>query len=890
MQSGPFELERFTNRPEILQYSKDLSNIYKTVKPILVADCSSELARLDADTNMDTDIKNHIINKLKKNCSSFPEALKYKIVEDENWLLKVLQQHNKVRGKRTVYHGHVQRGGYNIHILNGLFLKVYGAQNECTNWPPLTYPPSAPLLVYVPGIHGESNKEWFMRILHMIGGNKTHVDWKADTRGYPARHIYETAWLSDPYIEAAFYKIKIALQDGVPRNEILPRLLGRSGTSESIIDAFTRDGEVVGDVIHSKMNSAGRFFSNLQGWNTINDMFDRVDRPATEFDVEYTTRSIMSSKLSRTELPWAQQLFIITYPANTLKTLTGSLPAADTVWIDVAKRNEDEYSVIQGAYDNEYSVIQGAYMPSSPEFLRIYYKGIAGVSKKLLEKLRGQETHDELDARISETSKRNPKLSIKQVLDIVDATPFTLDGKKPLKRDKFFAGTAYHGAPNTNKGNIAALNVRGDMLAANLRNLRRHTFKTPAWHFWKKSAKTKIGEIIKKYELFGKVGLDVQRAALALQSHHTEANKEELIRALEGAVRKQRATYKRKTSDTVKQRPINVEYKVSSETEGKPKKIVIEKELLDILPADILIEDLREYMLIKNDAGRILEEMKKSWLFNKSKKLIKELQNKYLERFEIKTGYRNLGKPVRLSSEPTLELQNLDGPGKSALDVEILMALRDLKNEQTLKTLLSRIEAAIGHNEKMFRLSMKEEGRMNSDAILDGILLKQGPVKYEVRSAPPEKYRKNLGAYLMYPFVGRIPKRATVKSGRPGRKSSIRIPPQASPHQPMPATSPQPVPVTPPQPVSATSPQLVSVGPLPQASEQPYGSGLQFTSPVRSGVQSLSPVPNSKQVGGWSPSLMASFAVNGMRLLPVAGYMGYKMFKNRKTKKRRRQP
>jgi hypothetical protein len=32
---------------------------------------------------------------------------------------------------------------------------------------------------------------------------------------------------------------------------------------------------------------------------------------------------------------------------------------------------------------------------------------------------------------------------------------------------------------------------------------------------------------------------------------------------------------------------------------------------------------------------------------------------------------------------------------------------------------------------------------------------------------------------------------------------------------------------------------------------------------------------------------MASFAVNGMRLLPVAGYMGYKMFKNNKTMKRR---
>ena len=801
MQTGPFELERFTNRPEILQYSKDLYDIYYTVEQTF---------------------------RLEGSSYSFPEALKYKIVEDENWLLNLLQKPTEILGSssnkpQSVYHGHVQRGGYNVHILNGLFLKIYGAQNECTNWPPLTYPSSAPLLVYVPGIHGESNKEWSMRILHMIGGNKKHVDWQADTRDYPARHIYETAWLSDPYIKVAFDRIKSALREGVPYDEIL------GGSSESVIDAFTRDGEVVGDVIHSKMNTAQRFFSNLQGYNTLDDMYDHLDSPATEFDAAFTTKAIGSSKLSRTELPWAQQLFIITNPANTLYTLTGSLPAADTVWIADVKR--------KGA---EYGVIQGAYMPGCPEFLRIYYGGISGVSKKLLEKLRGQETLEELKTRISETSKHNPSLSIKQVLDIVDVAPFTLDGKKPLKNP--------NPNPKTNKGDVAVLNVRGDMLAANLRNLRRHTFKTPAWHFWKKSAKTKIGDIIKKYGLLGPIGADIQKAALALQSHHTEANKEELIRALEHAVRKQRATHRRKTTDIVKRIPV-------------------ESDHVDILPADILAEDLREYMLIKNDAGRILEEMKKSWLFNKSKKLIKELQNKYLERFEIKAGYRNLGTPVLLRSEPTSELQNLG----SALDVEILMALRGLKNEQTIKSLISRIEAAIRHNEKMFRLSMKEEGRMNSDAILDGILLKQGP------SAPPEKYRKNLGAYLMYPFVGRIPKRTTVKSGRPGRKSSMRIRPQAS-VEPL----PQPVSVEP-------LPHPASAEPLSQpVSEQPYGSGLQFTTPVRSGIQSLSPVSKSKQVGGWSPSLMASFAVNGMRLLPVAGYMGYKMFKNNKTMKRKR--
>ena len=35
-----------------------------------------------------------------------------------------------------------------------------------------------------------------------------------------------------------------------------------------------------------------------------------------------------------------------------------------------------------------------------------------------------------------------------------------------------------------------------------------------------------------------------------------------------------------------------------------------------------------------------------------------------------------------------------------------------------------------------------------------------------------------------------------------------------------------------------------------------------------------------KQQGGFAPSVMGAFVTNGMRFLPVAGYMGYKMWKN----------
>ena len=42
-----------------------------------------------------------------------------------------------------------------------------------------------------------------------------------------------------------------------------------------------------------------------------------------------------------------------------------------------------------------------------------------------------------------------------------------------------------------------------------------------------------------------------------------------------------------------------------------------------------------------------------------------------------------------------------------------------------------------------------------------------------------------------------------------------------------------------------------------------------------------------RQAGGFSPSVMGQFANAGLRLLPVAGYMGYKLF-NKKSRKARR--
>ncbi len=59
---------------------------------------------------------------------------------------------------------------------------------------------------------------------------------------------------------------------------------------------------------------------------------------------------------------------------------------------------------------------------------------------------------------------------------------------------------------------------------------------------------------------------------------------------------------------------------------------------------------------------------------------------------------------------------------------------------------------------------------------------------------------------------------------------------------------------------------------------EPTGTGLATTN--NNWVR-----PALSQTGGFSPSVMGSFLVNGARLLPAAGYMGYRMFQKAKTQK-----
>jgi hypothetical protein len=50
--------------------------------------------------------------------------------------------------------------------------------------------------------------------------------------------------------------------------------------------------------------------------------------------------------------------------------------------------------------------------------------------------------------------------------------------------------------------------------------------------------------------------------------------------------------------------------------------------------------------------------------------------------------------------------------------------------------------------------------------------------------------------------------------------------------------------------------------------------------------QQLAEQARGRQKGGWAPSIMGPFVDNGLRLIPLCGYLGYKMFRGRKTRRR----
>ena len=65
-----------------------------------------------------------------------------------------------------------------------------------------------------------------------------------------------------------------------------------------------------------------------------------------------------------------------------------------------------------------------------------------------------------------------------------------------------------------------------------------------------------------------------------------------------------------------------------------------------------------------------------------------------------------------------------------------------------------------------------------------------------------------------------------------------------------------------------------------------YPTGTQTVFPTE-GAYVRAPLVQS-QAGGFSPAIMGSFVANGARLVPIAGYMGYRMLSNQKKTRKRK--
>jgi broad specificity phosphatase PhoE len=71
---------------------------------------------------------------------------------------------------------------------------------------------------------------------------------------------------------------------------------------------------------------------------------------------------------------------------------------------------------------------------------------------------------------------------------------------------------------------------------------------------------------------------------------------------------------------------------------------------------------------------------------------------------------------------------------------------------------------------------------------------------------------------------------------------------------------------------------------------EPTGAGLATTTAAWSrsplsqtgGRRKSRKVHRRRQAGGWAPSVMGTFAANGATVLPIAAYLGYKMYKNQR--------
>ena len=526
-----FPLQRFSRDPHILNYAGPLKDIFR---------------RLIAENGWTF---NELIDQLKE-----------LIIEDEDWVL------NKIRGF-----------GFNEpEVLNGLFLKIYDLNMATLNWPPLNYPLEAPLLVHVPGYHGESVIEWSMRILQKIGVdmrlgyNPTQQppSFTPDLTNYPATHIFERAWLSDPNIRDAYAAIRTLLvKTTVQNTQLIRRLLSGPSLEENmggestrlppndneIMTAYCHEGELYEDTICSNMGIPSRFYEPILSSTDFESYYANFEQRSKELEAEFKTNAILPEKLTRKGLAFDQQLFTVIGPSTNPSTDMfrvlsrgamgmAQVPVSDTVWIQVATEPDTDSSADRPC------VIQGAFMNTFQPYRALYASGILAVSPYLTKLL----------------SERGRRREIANAYAPLPVTRSTKTNFRPLM--------------------------------SNLRRLRK-TFKKRSWHFWGPDPSKLVNDIINRYGHGDTLLIkneEIRDAATALQMHHTTANKDALIQALKDAIRRYKGI----------------------QTESKT----------NYTPYNVQIQDLEE-------------EMRKPWYaktWGKSKTIIKQLLETYLETFSDK--------------------------------------------------------------------------------------------------------------------------------------------------------------------------------------------------------------------------------------------------------------
>jgi len=791
-----FPLERFTTDPNILRYSEPLQRLYMR----LLGEISS-------------------FSRIFKDFREFIE-------EDEDWFLK------KIR----------TWGFRDPEILNGLFLKIYDVNMATLNWPPLSYPESAPLLVYVPGYHGESEIEWSMRILRKIGFDMHEGYTQNEPPPYTPDmssplNPFEKSWLSDPLIREAFDAIRYILVNPPPKyaNRPVnnPRLVHGllSGSSlrqnlgqddNEIFTAYTRENTIHEDTICSPMSVPARFYARILGSSDFDTFYAKVEKRSKEFEALFASNSILPEKLTRKGLPWDQQLFTVIGPSidplhDTFHVLSrtqggsASVPVSDTMWI---KMETETYSSESSA---GVCTIQGAFMSIFKPFLWLYYNGVHSVSPSLLEILKGVESDKDLLARRALQALIHPLGSL--------SAPFTLTGK----RSSFIVprpGETFHNVTyKTRSTNFSPL-------MSNLRRLRK-SIKKRSWHFWNQgSAVAKIvNEFIERYGVDLTKNQEIRDAATALQKHHTTANKDALIQALKDAIRRYKATRAQLPLDTYT---------------GMHDKPVANLGGTDYSVYDAGINDLEI-------------EMAKPWYaktWGKSSGIIKGLLETYLELFSDK-GDLNV--------------------------VNALLALKKLKSQDAIAALKKAIETRRYTVRGLPTPGVNSEGPFRRVALPQTIRDERArldPMHEPVERRGRQPWEVNMHTVRIIPELPlELPKAAPISVRRtPAVRAvrAVRVTQKRSYMQPsMRITN-----FRPPKP-AFTNVESDGLSPVVTKQTEPNTVTVQLPT---SGDTIKVPLG---QTGGFSPSIMASFVTNGMRLMPAAAYLGYKQIKSRRTTRRK---